>query len=303
MFPFTFSIIIPSRGRDQCLRTTLEDLKNQTNKDFDVWVVDQNEVPLNGLEHSFPDKERFHHETMPPLGSHAGRNHAIFKTAAEYCLFVDDDVRISPDFVEQHLKAFKSCDRRVGALAGRVIQPKDGYTQEQMQEMGRLARYNKWFGHVTGNFVGGGSGEVEHIHECNFSARTTVLKAIGGFNEEFKGNAYFEGADLALRIIDAGFSVKYNPELVLTHLQEGAGGNRVSEKARHTYWFMRNYGLLNSLHMKKLGAPLYGIYGTAYVAGKALKNRDPNIAVQGFKGLFDGLKYFVPGQTRLKLRK
>ena len=69
--------------------------------------------------------------------------------------------------------------------------------------MGQPARYNRWLGRVSGNFVGPSPARVEHIHECNFSARTSALRAIGGFNEEFQGNAYFEGADLALRLIDA----------------------------------------------------------------------------------------------------
>lgn len=294
------SVIIPTRGRDGCLRQVLSDLAAQDFKEFDIWVVDQNDNPLKDLESG---AIKLIHESMPPFGSHAGRNYAIFRTRAKICIFVDDDVRLEPGFVGRHVKQYKVLGESVGAISGRVIQPRDGYSEDQMRQMGAPARYNKWTGLVSGNFVGFKEFDVQHIHECNFSALTSVLRQIGGFNEEFKGNAYFEGADLGLRIIQAGFRIAYRPETVLTHLQDGAGGNRVNEKARHTYWFIRNYSLLGSLHMKRIGVPLFGAYGLAYVFGKALKNRDFEIARSGIKGLIDGFRYFLPGTPRLKIRR
>ncbi|MBI3544955.1 MAG: glycosyltransferase family 2 protein [Deltaproteobacteria bacterium] len=295
--PFV-SVIIPTRGRDACVRQTLRDLGEQDFRDFDVWLVDQNDKPLAGLP--LPGVALVH-EKMPPLGSHAGRNHAIFRTSAEVCVFVDDDVRLEPGFLAAHARAYREA-QGLACVAGRVVQPRDGFSEEQMRRMGRPARYNRWIGTVSGNFVGVERSAAEHIHECNFSARTSALRAIGGFNEEFRGNAYFEGADLALRLIDAGFAISYRPDIALTHLQDGGGGNRVSDKARHTYWYMRNYALLGSLHMRRIGLPFFGSYGFAYVLAKAAKNGDASIAVQGLKGLADGLKYFIPGRRRLRTR-
>lgn len=294
------SVIIPTRGRDECLRQTLRDLSAQTYRDFDVWVVDQNDLPLTGLSEA-ADGVAMHHERMPPLGSHAGRNHAIFQTDASVCVFVDDDVRIAHDFLARHAEEYTR-NLKLACIAGRVVQPRDGYDEERMHKMGRPARYNRITGLVSGNFVGSQSALVDHIHECNFSARTSALRDIGGFNEEFKGNAYFEGADLALRLIEAGHEIEYHPEITLTHLQEGAGGNRVVDKARHTYWFMRNYGLLNSLHMSRLGAPIFSSYAVAYVLAKAVKNLDISIASQGLKGVIAGWTYFLPWRTRLRTR-
>lgn len=297
----SISVIIPTRGRDECVRQTLRDLAIQDYADFDIWIVDQNDQSLKDL-HKDVGERFLHHELMAPLGSHAGRNHAIFKTQADLCVFVDDDVRLHPHFLSLHAEAMSNAEQDIGAIAGRVIQPRDGYTEQQMQEMGKPARYNRWIGKVTGNFVGSERAFVHHIHECNFSARTAALRKIGGFNEEFRGNAYFEGADLALRLIAAGYKVLYRPDIVLTHLQEGAGGNRVAQKDDHTYWYMRNYGLLNSLHMSALGLPAFTTLGLGYVLAKAVKNQNPEIAIKGLKGLADGLKYFLPGSTRLRCR-
>ena len=296
------SVIIPTRGRDACVRQTLRDLSMQQYREFDIWVVDQNDAALVGLENE-TGGIFLHHERMAPLGSHAGRNHAIFKTAAEICIFVDDDVRLDSRFVGAHVEIYQQSSISVASIAGRVIQPCDGFTEEQMRKMGQPARYNRWLGRVSGNFVGSQSAAVDHIHECNFSAKTSALREIGGFNEEFQGNAYFEGADLALRLIKAGYQVVYRPEILLTHLQEGAGGNRVNDKASHTYWFMRNYGLLNSLHMHQISLPIFAVYGVAYVIAKAAKNVNSKIAISGLKGLGAGLRYFLPGAIRLRSRR
>lgn len=296
------SVVIPTRGRSDCVRQTIRDLAAQEYAHFDIWLVDQNETPIQGLS-EFANKVKLHHEMMAPLGSHAGRNHAIFKTQATVCVFVDDDVRVAPGFLKAHAACYSEAKNELGAVSGRVIQPRDGYTEDQMRTMGSPARYNKWIGRVSGNFVGSKPATVQHIHECNFSAKTEVLRAIGGFNEEFRGNAYFEGADLALRMNKAGYEVQYRPDVLLTHLQEGWGGNRVEKKDQHTYWYMRNYGLLNSLHMSKAGILFFSIYSLGYVLAKALKNGNSDVAIQGLRGWRDGMKYFLPGAKRLQLRR
>ncbi len=301
------SVIIPTRGRDECLRQTLRDLGGQDTAPgaFDVWVVDQNEPALSGLEEALGSAARLHHHKMAPEGSHAGRNVAIAATDADICIFVDDDVRLPPHFVSAHLTAqelYRQQAPAVAAVAGRVIQPRDGLTEADMVRTGELARYHRLTGRVTGNFVGFELGFVDHIHECNFSALTAVLRQAGGFNEEFRGNAYFEGTDLSLRIQKLGRRIIYRPDIVLTHLQAGAGGNRVQRKAEHTYWYMRNLALLNSLHMSIVTLPLFTSLGVGYVAGKAIKNMDLAIAIQGLKGLARGLAYFAPGATRMKSR-
>lgn len=299
MTDLKLAVIIPTRGRDACLRQTLADLADQTAKNFEIWVVDQNDSPLENLK-DIVKQVPFHHEKMPPLGSHAGRNYAIFRTKAPLCLFVDDDVRVEKDFVEKHMTAHQKALPQIGCIVGKVVQPKDGLTEADMNAQGKLASYSPWSGKISGNFVGATKGLIDHIHECNFSVRTEVLKKIGGFNQEFKGNAYFEGADLALRIKQQYVQIEYDPSLALVHLQEGAGGNRVNQKSKHTYWFMRNYGLVNSLHMHRIGLPFFVAYALFYILGKSAKNLSPDILVQGLTGLAHGLWYFVPGVVRLK---
>jgi hypothetical protein len=263
---------------------------------------------------------------MPPLGSHAGRNHAIFKTSAPLCIFVDDDTRIPTDFIQKHVDSYsegfagaytagmcaggasdnarcvgdkvgcksdKIQSTETAAVVVRVIQPQDQLSEAQMQKQGKPARYNSWLGIVSGNFIGIQSSLIDHIHECNFSAKTSLLREVRGFNETFQGNAYFEGADLALKLKEKGYRILYNPKISLIHLQDNRGGNRVSEKAEHTYWYVRNYCLLNSIHMKKTGLPFFLFSISSYVLLKSMKNRNPLIMLKGSAGLCHGLSYFL----------
>ena len=284
----TASVIIPTRGRDACLRQVLRDLDQQNFSNFDVWIIDQNDSQLIDLTESLISK-KLHHEKMQPLGSHAGRNYGIQKTTADVCIFIDDDVRLEIDFVSKHMQAIQDTD----VVAGKVVQPKDGLSELEMKQQGKLAKYNYFLGTVSGNFIGVQDGEVDHFHECNFSARTKILKEVNGFNENFTGNAYFEGTDLALRIKKNGYKILYHSKVQLIHLQESSGGNREQDKAKHTYWMLRNQSLLNSAHMNKLGLPFFEIYSLSYVTLKSLKNKNFNIAVSGIKGLIDGLKFFI----------
>lgn len=289
------SVIIPTRGRDACLRQTLRDLAAQEYREFDIWVVDQNDAPLKSL-HAEVGDVFLHHELMPPRGSHAGRNHAIFKTTAELCVFVDDDVRVEPDFLRLHSELFVEGRREhpnLAGIAGRVIQPKDGLSENEMTAKGEFAKYNTRTGRATGNFFGTKRGLVEHMHECNFSALTRSLREVGGFNEEFQGNAYFEGTDLALRLQKNGGVLLYDPRVKLIHLQSPSGGNRVKRKSVHNYWMMRNYCLLNSLHLPKTRIPIFVAWSTVYTLAKAAKNRDTSIALEGLKGLFAGSRYLL----------
>ena len=287
-----FSVIIPTKGRDACLRKTLEDFEYQTFRDFEVVVVDQNERPLENLEKSLPTSTLVH-LMMPPLGSHAGRNLGIEKAKGEYCVFVDDDVRVPPKYLELLYETWESVDARVAVVAGRVIQPKDGLNEQEMLFSSKPATYNRWTGLVQGNFFGYEPTYIDHFHECNFSARTRVLNEVGSFNVSFKGNAYYEGVDLALRISEKNYKMYFNPKISITHLQDVSGGNREHNVPLHTYWKFRNNGLLNSKHMHRFALVNYSMISASYILLKSIKDKDARIAVKGFKGLIEGILFFV----------
>jgi GT2 family glycosyltransferase len=288
-----FSVIIPTYGRTQCLYDTLLDLDKQNFLDFDVYVVDQNdEIILDNLKKYLKNVELYHIK-MPKLGSHAGRNEAIYKTNSKICVFLDDDVRIESDFLNNVYNAWTNVEENIGVIAGRVEQPKDNLTLEEMKKNFKRATYSSFTGIVRGNFFGFSPCFVDHIHECNFSAKTFLLKEVKGFNESFQGNAYFEGTDLAQRIIKRGYKIYFEPKITLIHLQDGRGGNRVQDKVRHTYWLVRNQMLLNALHMKRIGFLFFSFYVVFYNVLKSIKNKNFKILIAAMKGYFFGLRYFL----------
>jgi hypothetical protein len=51
--------------------------------------------------------------------------------------------------------------------------------------------------------------------------RAAAVRALGGFDEAY-APAYFEDADLCVRLIEAGYRIVYDPAVVLTHLEFGS---------------------------------------------------------------------------------
>ena len=77
--------------------------------------------------------------------------------------------------------------------------------------------------------------EVNFARDVEFSsgvflmARRSLLNELGGFDEAF-APAYYEDADLCLRIRGAGYRVVYDPGVIVYHLEYGSAvSNRASE--------------------------------------------------------------------------
>ena len=53
--------------------------------------------------------------------------------------------------------------------------------------------------------------------------RRATFEALGGFDERY-APAYYEDADLCLRLADRGLSVVYEPRATITHIRFGSSG-------------------------------------------------------------------------------
>ncbi len=287
------SVIIPTFGRTLPVIDTLYDLFHQNFTDFEVILIDQNQPPLE-LPQELQTWPRLKHHKVSFKGSHLARNYAVERAYYDLCIFVDDDVSLGPSFIATHLEQlaeFKKSDALLAGLAGRVLQPKDGFDDHYMASNQRRPSYDSRTGRVSGNFFGLQALYADHIHECNFSLEKAVYLDVGGFDSAFAGNAYFEGADLALKIKRLGRRFMFSPTPSLVHHQAPSGGNREIDKAKHTYWFVRNYCLLNSRYQdKRIHFRLLFVgYLAIFVSGRALKNRNRTILLKGFQALTEGL--------------
>ena len=102
----TVSYIIPTMFRQDFTLRLLDDLSKQTYKPAQVVIVDA--TPENARDESLYDAKNYDFELtviwQQSKGSCRARNEAIDVCDGEYIVFGDDDIRVLPDFIENHIR-------------------------------------------------------------------------------------------------------------------------------------------------------------------------------------------------------
>ncbi len=114
------AIVIPSYGRPDLLRRTLQSLVDaRWPPSFTgVWVVENGpQTGLQALCQEFATRLPLHYVHEPQLGSSAARNAGVAACQGEVILFLDNDVRVSPDALQAYAQAFADYPE-AGAFGG-----------------------------------------------------------------------------------------------------------------------------------------------------------------------------------------
>jgi cellulose synthase/poly-beta-1,6-N-acetylglucosamine synthase-like glycosyltransferase len=193
------SVIIPNLN-SPTIGQTLQSLRNQ-----DCEVIDM-EIIVVGMDkyHLVESDElvRFL-ETTEPLCAAAARNLGIVHSEGDVLAFIDADCIVSDEWLKELIAHYE--DPGVCALVGSVDFP----TEEYWTLCDNLSTFYDY--HVTAP-----SGERLYAPTLNFSVRREVLDQVGLFDESFPGAAG-EDIDLTLRIRFAGYSLTFDPNIVVYH--------------------------------------------------------------------------------------
>ncbi|MBE9005187.1 glycosyltransferase family 2 protein [Fortiea sp. LEGE XX443] len=224
------SVIIPTYGREEPLKDSIVDVLNQKYPNFEVLVVDQSpkhqpeiqayleEVAALGKIQWF----RLDWASLP-----GARNYGVRRSSGEIILFIDDDVRLTPEFLMAHAKNYLQ-NPEIGAVAGRVFdrmklgesggQLEIEYLPPQAMNPG-IAWYYLDLVHTIK------PQQVLTARGCNMSFRREIFSKYKlRFDERFRGSAVREESDFCLRIRQTGYKIWYDPEAHLVHLGEETGG-------------------------------------------------------------------------------
>lgn len=119
----SLSIIVITLNEAERIATLLDDLKQQTHQDFELIVVDSNsEDDTCAIVRSYADRlPSLHLEPMPHRGVCLGRNTGAKLAQHQRLLFLDADVRLSPDFIQKALQQLTTQNLEV---AGVYLSPK-----------------------------------------------------------------------------------------------------------------------------------------------------------------------------------
>ena len=203
-----YDVIIPSAGRE-----TLGDLLSALGTGPGplperVIVVDDRpgaaaSAPLTLGEPPAPLAGRMELVRGPGRGPAAARNAGWRRAASEWVAFLDDDVLPAPGWREGLAHDLEPLSLRMAASQGRVVVPPPA---------GR--RPTDWERNTAGL-------ESARWATADMAYRRGALAAVGGFDERFP-RAYREDADLALRVLEAGYDIAVGRRTV-THPVRPAG--------------------------------------------------------------------------------
>jgi len=158
--------------------------------------------------------------------------------SGEVVAVVDDDVRVSRDWLERILSHFS--DPTVGVVGGRVVFP-GGPAPRLKGRPGRVSWYGKTWGNVA-SVQGGQAFEVDSVMEGNWAWRSDLLRSIAIDPVLNYDDASMYGLDLCLEAKARGFRVVYEPgALVYHHLEPRAPELDRALRGKRIASYCRNY--------------------------------------------------------------
>ncbi len=151
------------------------------------------------------------------VGFLRGCNLALEHATAPAVLYLNNDVVLHAGSVQLALDRLARYPS-VGAVGGKIVRS-HGMLQEAGCILWRDGSGDGWMRDAPPDAPEANyAREVDFCSGCFLMVRAELLHRLGGFDDAF-APSYYEETDLCLRIQQAGFSVVYDPAVVLTHLE------------------------------------------------------------------------------------
>ena len=195
-----FSLVLCTLGRPREVERWLASLAAQTYQNFELILVDQNKDDcMAPVIARFAGLKSITHIRSAP-GLSRGRNLGIKKIAGDVLALPDDDCVYPPDLLERVNAFFKSHpqhDGLVGSVSG---------SRHWSRKTGKVTRYRLWW---------------QGVDFTEFFRRSMVDQ-VGLLDERLglgSGTPFSAGEcpDYMLRCLTSGFSLWYDPSLVIDH--------------------------------------------------------------------------------------
>lgn len=204
------------------------------------------------------------------LGVSGGRNVALreLRAAGDVDVLVDlddDGLLIEADVISRVADLYEA-DERLGIVSFRIAD-ETGFTARR--HVPRLRVDDPMRGGEVTTFLGGG-------HALSMR----MLDEIGGWPDQF----FFthEETDLAWRALDAGWTIRYEPELVLQHPR--------TSPARHAEFYRMTARNRVWLARRHLPAPLVPVYLGNWILLTVARTRSASGLRAWFGGFYEGIR-------------
>ena len=123
---FKPSVIIPTYNRPEELKNCVKSLLEQTVKPYEIIIVNDGNLKEPPLEKECREAGiRYLYFKKDTPGLTASRNLGIKASTGDIIFFLDDDVILNPDYIEEILSVYKEdATGRVGGVGGAITNPK-----------------------------------------------------------------------------------------------------------------------------------------------------------------------------------
>jgi glycosyltransferase involved in cell wall biosynthesis len=204
-----FSVIVPTFQRRDTVLRTVSALEQQSERDFEVIVVDDGSSDgsaeaLRTLDVSFPLRVI----EQPNQGAAAARNAGVEASSGELVAFLDDDMRADPALLAEH-------DRSHGEGADMVMgdMPLDPASPHNLLSWG----VGSWAaGRRKRLSAPGAEIRIDDLLTGQMSISRAAYLAVGGLDPTFTRDGLFGGEDLDFghRVLAAGYEIAFNPAAI-----------------------------------------------------------------------------------------
>ncbi|WP_028709206.1 glycosyltransferase family 2 protein [Propionicicella superfundia] len=259
MTPTIAAVVLSMGNRPDELATALATLRDQARVDVDCVVVG------NGWEpEGLPAWVRTVH--LPEnVGIPEGRNVGAREARGEYVFFYDDDASLPTSDVLARMAAVLAADPAVAVVQPRGADPYGRPTPRRWVPRLRVGPDAR-------------GGEAAVFWEALCMIRRTAFDEVGGWpGHFFYGH---EGVDIAMRLLDAGWRIRYEPSVVVHHPATAATRHAVFYRmnARNRVWVAR----------RNLPAPLIPLYLGVWTLATVVRVRRPGPLAVWFRGFVEG---------------
>lgn len=205
------SYILLTHQRPDYLPDCLESICAQTHRPIEVILVDNgNDLPPSFLTNILGD--RVESRLIQPgqnLGVAAGRNLGMAHARGDVMVFIDDDARLNEPDATRRILDTLTAHPRCAAVAMHSVNPQGETIRSEVPLS------------VQDNPFRVGMVEVPYFVGCGVALRRDAVEKVGSYPAR-----YFycmEESDLSLRLLDAGYTILYDPEVLVTHFTATQG--------------------------------------------------------------------------------
>jgi GT2 family glycosyltransferase len=265
----SFGCVVLTQGRrPEDLRRGVQSVLCQRGVDVDVVVVGNGWDPQGLL----PSARAL--ALVENVGAAAGRNAGVPHVRGEFLLFLDDDASLVEEDALERIARLFTATPELGAVQPRVVDP-----------AGRAAP-RQWVPRLrVGNRAR--SSDVVAVWEGAVVVRRQAFEQAGGWPAPF---FYFhEGIDLAWRIWDAGYRVRYAGDVVALH--------PAPPGKRHDYFHYLSSRNRVWLARRNLPMPLAAAHVAIWFVRTTAGLRSVRDARELLRGYLDGFRE-PPGDRR-----